>query len=65
MCLVKKGIQNRIIIILMSDFSSSSPLSVGDRASLKPKKIFEIRTEKGYKENSKNELTTKIENIKK
>ena len=49
----------------MSDFSSSSPLSVEDRASLKPKKIFEIRTEKGYKENSKNELTTKIENIKK
>ena len=49
----------------MSDFSSSSPLSVRDRASLKPKKIFEIRTEKGYKENSKNELTTKIENIKK
>ena len=49
----------------MSDFPSSSPLSVGDRASLKPKKIFEIRTEKGYKENSKNELTTKIENIKK
>ena len=49
----------------MSDFSSSSPLSVGDRASLKPKKIFEIRTEKGYKENPKNELTTKIENIKK
>ena len=65
MCLVKKSIQNRIIIILMSDFSSSSPLSVRDRASLKPKKIFEIRTEKGYKENSKNELTTKIENIKK
>lgn len=65
MCLVKKSIQNRIIIILMSDFLSSSPLSVGDRASLKPKKIFEIRTEKGYKENSKNELTTKIENIKK
>ena len=52
----------------MSDFSSSSPLPLGDRAILKAKKIFEIRrdfTEKGYKDNSKNELTTKIENIKK
>lgn len=52
----------------MSDFSSSGPDPEGESPTREDENIFVVirdLTEKDYKDNSKNELTTKIENIKK